>query len=131
PAVTLTPCRHRMRPPPHRPTRFPYTTLFRSAERQHVPRGPPERRDIGRRQGGPPIMTKNVTLNVDGREHTVTVDPDMPLLYALRDDLGLNNPRFGCGLAQCGACTVHLDGQPIRSCITPVTDAEGHRVTTL
>src|SRR5205085_4477412 len=86
PAVTLTPCRHRMRPPPHRPTRFPYTTLFRSAERQHVPRGPPERREIGRRQGGPPIMTKNVTLNVDGQQHTVNVDPDMPLLYALRSE---------------------------------------------
>ena len=76
-------------------------------------------------------MTKKVTLNVNGQQHTVDVDPDMPLLYALRDDLGLNNPRFGCGLAQCGACTVHLDGQPVRSCITPVADAEGHRVTTL
>ena len=76
-------------------------------------------------------MTKNLTLNVNGLEHTVNVDPDMPLLYALRDDLGLNNPHFGCGLAQCGACTVHLDGQPVRSCITAVADADGHRVTTL
>ena len=76
-------------------------------------------------------MTKNVTLNVNGQQHTVDVDPDMPLLYALRDDLGQNNPRFGCGLAQCGACTVHLDGQPVRSCVTAVSDAEGQPITTL
>ena len=63
-------------------------------------------------------MTKSFTLTVNGKTHTVDADPDMPLLYALRDDLGLNNPHFGCGLAQCGACTVHLDGQPTRSCIT-------------
>jgi nicotinate dehydrogenase subunit A len=76
-------------------------------------------------------MARNITLDVNGRQHTVNVDPDMPLLYALRDDLGLNNPRFGCGLAQCGACTVHLNGQPVRSCVTPVADAEGQRITTL
>ena len=66
-------------------------------------------------------MTQKFTLNVNGNAHTVDADPDMPLLYALRDDLGLNNPHFGCGLAQCGACTVHLDGQPVRSCITPIS----------
>ena len=55
------------------------------------------------------------------KSHTIDADPDMPLLYALRNDLGLNNPHFGCGLAQCGACTVHLDGEPIRSCVTPVS----------
>jgi nicotinate dehydrogenase subunit A len=76
-------------------------------------------------------MTKDFTLDVNGMQHTVNVDPDMPLLYALRDDLGLNNPRFGCGLAQCGACTVHLDGQPTRSCVTPVSDAAGRKVMTL
>ena len=76
-------------------------------------------------------MTKSITLDVNGQQHTVDVDPDMPLLYALRDDLGLNNPHFGCGLAQCGACTVHVDGQPVRSCATAVSDAEGHRITTL
>ncbi len=76
-------------------------------------------------------MTKDFTLDVNGKQHKVNVDPDMPLLYALRDDLGLNNPHFGCGLAQCGACTVHLDGQPIRSCVTSVSDAEGHKVVTL
>ena len=66
-------------------------------------------------------MTQKFTLNVNGKTHTVDADPDMPLLYALRDDIGLNNPKFGCGLAQCGACTVHMDGQAIRSCITPVS----------
>ncbi len=72
-----------------------------------------------------------MTLQVDGRSHVIDADPDMPLLYALRDDLELSNPHFGCGLAQCGACTVHLDGEPIRSCVTPVSAAEGHQVTTL
>ena len=76
-------------------------------------------------------MTKQFTLDVDGKQHRVDVDPDMPLLYALRNDLGLNNPHFGCGLAQCGACTVHMDGQPVRSCITPVADAAGHKIVTL
>jgi nicotinate dehydrogenase subunit A len=73
-----------------------------------------------------------VTLNVDGRSRPVEVDdPDMPLLYALRDDLGLNNPRFGCGLGQCGACTVHIDGRAVRSCITPVASVRDSKITTL
>ena len=77
-------------------------------------------------------MGENVTLLVDGKSHTITVDdPEMPLIYALRDELGLNNPRFGCGLAQCGACTVHVDGDPVRSCITPVAFVGGRRITTL
>ena len=63
-------------------------------------------------------MTQKYSLNVNGKaSHGRSRSTDMPLLYALRDDLGLNNPHFGCGLAQCGACTVHLDGQPTRSCI--------------
>jgi isoquinoline 1-oxidoreductase subunit alpha len=74
---------------------------------------------------------KDITLDVNGKQHKVTVDPDMPLLYALRDDLGLNNPHFGCGLAQCGACTVHLDGQPIRSCVTPASAVAGKKITTI
>src|SRR5256885_10506875 len=61
------------------------------------------------------------SLDVNGKVHSIDADPDMPLLYALRNDIGLNNPHFGCGLAQCGACTVHLDGQAIRSCVTPVS----------
>ena len=60
------------------------------------------------------------TLNVNGTVHEVEVDPDMPLLWVLRDELGLTGTKFGCGMAQCGACTVHLDGQPVRSCVTPV-----------
>ena len=71
------------------------------------------------------------TLRVDGRTHTVEADADMPLLYALRDDLKLPNPHFGCGLAQCGACTVHLNGKAIRSCSTPVAQAAGQEVKTL
>jgi nicotinate dehydrogenase subunit A len=77
------------------------------------------------------LMAQKFTLNVNGRDHTVDVDPDMPLLYALRNDIGLNNPHFGCGLAQCGACTVHLDGQPIRSCVTPVSAVGNAKVVTL
>jgi nicotinate dehydrogenase subunit A len=76
-------------------------------------------------------MTQTISLNVNGKAHQIEVDPDMPLLYALRNDLGLNNPHFGCGLAQCGACTVHLDGQPIRSCITPLSAVGDGKVVTL
>lgn len=76
-------------------------------------------------------MTKRIALNVDGKAHSFEADPDMPLLYALRDDLGLNNPKFGCGLAQCGACTVLVDGQPVRSCVTPVDSLGSSKITTL
>ena len=72
-----------------------------------------------------------VNLSVDGRTHSIDVEPDMPLLYALRDELGLNNPRFGCGLAQCGACTVLMDGQPIRACVEPVALMEAVTVLSL
>jgi aerobic-type carbon monoxide dehydrogenase small subunit (CoxS/CutS family) len=68
---------------------------------------------------------------VDGKPVSVEAEAEMPLLYALRDDLSLNNPQFGCGLAQCGACTVHLDGEPVRSCVLPVSAASGKRVTTI
>jgi nicotinate dehydrogenase subunit A len=70
-------------------------------------------------------------MTVDGKGVSVDAEPEMPLLYALRDDLGLNNPHFGCGLAQCGACTVHLDGEAVRSCVLPVSAASGKRVTTI
>ena len=76
-------------------------------------------------------MASDFTLNVNGKQHRVNADPDMPLLYALRNDIGLNNPKFGCGLAQCGACTVHIDGQPVRSCVTPVASVVGKRITTI
>ena len=72
-----------------------------------------------------------IELNVDGKAHSIDADADMPLLYALRDDLGLKNPKFGCGLAQCGACTVLVDGVPTRSCVTPVDSLAGRKVTTL
>ena len=76
-------------------------------------------------------MTQRFTLTVNGTSHTINADPDMPLLYALRDDLGLNNPHFGCGLAQCGACTVHVNGEAIRSCVTPVSTVKDAKITTL
>src|SRR5579871_948055 len=72
-----------------------------------------------------------ITLDVNGSAHTIEADPDMPLLYALRNDLGLNNPHFGCGLAQCGACTVHIDGEAVRSCVTPLSAVGSRKVVTL
>jgi isoquinoline 1-oxidoreductase alpha subunit len=71
------------------------------------------------------------TVSVNGTSHTVDVPDDMPLLWVLRDVIGLTGTKFGCGIAACGACTVHLDGQPIRSCVTPVKVAEGKRITTI
>ncbi len=77
-------------------------------------------------------MGKHVTLNVDGQSHDLDLtDPGTPLLYLLRDELGLNNPHFGCGLAQCGACTVHVNGKPMRSCVLPAAAADGANITTL
>jgi aerobic-type carbon monoxide dehydrogenase small subunit (CoxS/CutS family) len=76
-------------------------------------------------------MAETFTLHVNGVTHKVEAEPDMPLLYALRDNLGLNNPKFGCGLAQCGACTVHVNGAPTRSCVTPVELAHDQKITTL
>jgi len=73
-----------------------------------------------------------LTLNVNGKPASVRIDdPAMPLLYALRNDLNLKGPRFGCGLGQCGACTVHVDGKAVRSCIVPTSSAVGKRVVTL
>jgi nicotinate dehydrogenase subunit A len=71
------------------------------------------------------------TLNVNGRSYTVDVELDTPLLYILRNDLELHGPRFGCGLGQCGACTVLLQGQAVRSCVTPVSSVEASEITTL
>lgn len=76
-------------------------------------------------------VAKRIELNVDGKTHTIDAEPDMPLLYALRDDLGLSNPRFGCGLGQCGACTVLIDGEPVRSCSVSVDSFAGKKITTL
>ena len=72
-----------------------------------------------------------VSLNVNGHAHKVEADPETPLLWVIRDDIGLTGTKFGCGVAQCGACTVHLDGQPARSCVTPATAVGGRKVTTI
>ena len=73
---------------------------------------------------------KGTQLNVNGKSVLVSVDdPDVPLLYVLRDDLGLHGPRFGCGLGQCGACTVHIDGVAVRSCVMPLSAVSGKVVT--
>ena len=72
-----------------------------------------------------------ISLKVNNKTQVVNVDPSTPLLYVLRDNLELNGPRFGCGLAQCGACTVIMDGNAIRSCVTPVSAAQNHNLTTL
>ena len=72
-----------------------------------------------------------VSLTINGTEHTLDVDPDMPLLWVIRDVLGMTGTKFGCGLAVCGACTVHMDGFAIRSCQTPVSTAEGTSITTI
>jgi len=78
------------------------------------------------------MATKLISLHVNGKLTRVTVDdPHMPLLYALRDNLGLRGPRFGCGLGQCGACTVHLDGDAVRSCVMPISAVGKKKIVTL
>lgn len=72
-----------------------------------------------------------IKLRVNGKDHTVDVDPNTPLIYVLRNDLGLNGAKFGCGLGQCGACTVLANGEAILSCITPVASVQGQEVITL
>ncbi len=72
-----------------------------------------------------------ITLNVNGKAMKVDADPDTPILWVLRDSLGMTGTKFGCGMALCGACTVHLDGAPIRSCSMPVSAAAGKRITTI
>lgn len=77
-------------------------------------------------------MPTAIPLHVNGRATRVTVDdPEIPLLYALRDNLGLHGPRFGCGLGQCGSCTVHLDGRAVRSCVTPLSAVGKKKIVTL
>ncbi|MDA0679788.1 MAG: (2Fe-2S)-binding protein [Proteobacteria bacterium] len=71
------------------------------------------------------------TLNINGENHDVDVDPATPLLWVIREQIGLTGTKFGCGIAQCGACTIHLDGSPIRSCVTPVSAAVGMEIRTI
>ena len=72
-----------------------------------------------------------IALTINGQRHEVDVPPDMPLLWVLRDVLGMTGTKFGCGMAQCGACTIHLDGMAIRSCVTPLSAAAGKQITTI
>ena len=71
------------------------------------------------------------TLNVNGKQVSVEVEDDMPLLWVLRDELGLTGTKYGCGIAMCGACTVHVDGQPVRSCVMPASAMVGKKITTI
>ena len=72
-----------------------------------------------------------IDIEINGTHHQLNVAPDTPLLWVLREDLGLTGTKYGCGIAQCGACTVHLNGAPVRSCSTPVAAAAGSRITTI
>src|SRR5687767_1396964 len=78
-----------------------------------------------------PAGSETMKLTVNGTEHDVSAPADMPLLWVLRDLIGLTGTKFGCGIAQCGACTVHLDGEPRRSCVTPVSTAVDKKITTI
>lgn len=73
----------------------------------------------------------SLTIKINNQDHTIDVDPRMPLLWAIRDVIGLTGTKYGCGIAQCGACTVHLEGQPIRSCSIPVSAVAGKNITTI
>jgi len=73
----------------------------------------------------------SLTININGQQRQLEVDPEMPLLWVLRDELGLTGTKYGCGIALCGACTVHVDGEPTRSCVLPVSAVEGKKITTI
>jgi isoquinoline 1-oxidoreductase alpha subunit len=77
------------------------------------------------------ILMTAITINVNGKQQAVEVSPETPLLWVLRDTLGLTGTKFGCGMAMCGACTIHLNGEAIRSCVTPISSAVGKRITTI
>lgn len=72
-----------------------------------------------------------ITLTVNGKEHALDLPPDTPILWALRETLGLTGTKYGCGMAQCGACTIHLDGEAVRSCVTPIRRAVGRKIVTI
>jgi isoquinoline 1-oxidoreductase alpha subunit len=75
--------------------------------------------------------TMPISINVNGQDHSVDVEPDTPLLWVIRDAVGLKGTKFGCGISACGACTVHVDGRAMRSCIVPVSEVQGARITTI
>jgi isoquinoline 1-oxidoreductase alpha subunit len=107
------------RGPPWHFSCFPYGCRFRSSGAL-FPFSTPRRND-----------TNMITLNVNGLQHKIDIDPATPVLWALRDTLGLTGTKFGCGAALCGACTVHLDGKAIRSCVTSLASAAGKKITTI
>ena len=72
-----------------------------------------------------------IDITINGKKHKIDVTPDTPVLWVLRDHVGLTGTKFGCGMALCGACTVHVDGQPIRSCVTPISSVAGKKITTI
>ena len=72
-----------------------------------------------------------LSLNINGVDHNVDVEPEMPLLWVIREQIGLTGTKFGCGIAQCGACTVHVNGEPVRSCSLPVSNAVNKKITTI
>src|SRR5262252_7740147 len=104
------------------------TLAFTASPLANPGRNPTLARTRHTNRGG---LMARIKFSVDGKAVTVSAEPDMPLLYALRDDLKMTNPHFGCGLAQCGACTVHLDGEAVRSCVMPLSAVGGKKVTTL
>jgi isoquinoline 1-oxidoreductase subunit alpha len=77
------------------------------------------------------LTMASLTLRINNRDYPMEVDPQMPLLWAIRDFAQLTGTKFGCGISQCGACTVHIDGEPVRSCVTPVSGATGKSITTI
>ncbi|SAK69520.1 2Fe-2S iron-sulfur cluster binding domain-containing protein [Caballeronia arationis] len=88
--------------------------------------------DLQRTKNNPTTeLNMAITLNVNGESHDIDAPPDMPLLWAIRDLVGLTGTKFGCGIAQCGACTVHLDGAAVRSCVLPVAAVGGRKITTI
>ena len=72
-----------------------------------------------------------IRLNINGKDHSVDAEPDTPLLWVIREQVGLTGTKYGCGIAQCGACTVHVDGEPVRSCVVPASQAAGKKITTI
>jgi isoquinoline 1-oxidoreductase alpha subunit len=87
--------------------------------------------DAINRDTGATKEARMAKLTINGQTHDIKINPDTPLLWAIRENVGLTGTKYGCGIAQCGACTVHLDGQPVRSCSLPVSAAEGKQITTI
>src|SRR6185437_8075538 len=124
---------HRARHPNRGPARFEVLSVdvLTPHRRSPIIPGPPQCRPFLHRIPAREVFMSAVSLFINGKRRTVDADPAMPLLWVLRDVVGLTGTKFGCGIAQCGACTVHLDGAPVRSCSVPLSAAAGKRVTTI